>query len=115
MDLAQRPELRYGSIEFVAPGDYCHREPKPITYVFAMNVSLVAIRSGLLNYYIASIKRVLNHFTKDPRFDQVRFGLVTFDTSVQFYNLDVSYIEEERGGEERGERTYVYKTCCIIL
>jgi protein transport protein SEC24 len=91
-DLAQRPELRYGTIDFVASQDYCSRQPKPISYIVAMNVSFAATRSGLLNYYVAAIKKVLDHLTTDPKFDQVKFGLITFDTSVQFYNFDVSIL-----------------------
>eukprot|EP00262_Sarcandra_glabra_P004634 TRINITY_DN1577_c0_g1_i7.p1 TRINITY_DN1577_c0_g1~~TRINITY_DN1577_c0_g1_i7.p1 ORF type:complete len:488 (+),score=89.41 TRINITY_DN1577_c0_g1_i7:268-1731(+) len=47
-DADQRPELLKGSIEFVAPTEYMVRPPMPPLYFFLIDVSLSAVRSGML-------------------------------------------------------------------
>lgn len=48
IDLDQRPELTKGSVEFVAPTEYMVRPPMPPLYFFLIDVSLSAVRSGML-------------------------------------------------------------------
>lgn len=48
IDLDQRPELIKGSVEFVAPTEYMVRPPMPPLYFFLIDVSLSAVRSGML-------------------------------------------------------------------
>ena len=45
---AERPELNYGSVEYVAPADYMVRPPQPPAFVFVIDVSARAVQSGLL-------------------------------------------------------------------
>jgi len=47
-DVDQRPELSKGSVEFVAPTEYMVRPPMPPLYFFLIDVSLSAVRSGVL-------------------------------------------------------------------
>lgn len=50
-DLDQRPELSKGSVEFVAPTEYMVRPPMPPSYFFVIDVSVSAVRSGLLEVF----------------------------------------------------------------
>jgi hypothetical protein len=46
--LDQRPELSKGSVEFVAPTEYMMRPPMPPVYFFLIDVSVSAVRSGMI-------------------------------------------------------------------
>ncbi|MBA0606735.1 hypothetical protein Godav_019157 [Gossypium davidsonii] len=48
IDLDQRPELIKGSVEFVAPMEYMVRPPMPPLYFFLIDVSISAVRSGMI-------------------------------------------------------------------
>lgn len=48
VDLDQRPELTQGSVEFVAPTEYMVRPPMPPLYFFLIDVSISAVRSGMI-------------------------------------------------------------------
>ncbi|MBA0567461.1 hypothetical protein Golob_012196 [Gossypium lobatum] len=48
IDLDQRPELLKGSVEFVAPTEYMVRPPMPPLYFFLIDVSISAVRSGMI-------------------------------------------------------------------
>lgn len=48
VDLDQRPELTRGSVEFVAPTEYMIRPPMPPLYFFLIDVSVSAVRSGMI-------------------------------------------------------------------
>lgn len=47
-DIDQRPELCKGSVDFVASTEYMVRPPMPPLYFFLIDVSVSAVRSGLL-------------------------------------------------------------------
>lgn len=47
-DAEERPELSKGSVEFVAPTEYMVRPPMPPVYFFLIDVSLSAIKTGML-------------------------------------------------------------------
>jgi protein transport protein SEC24 len=46
--LNQRPELTKGTVEFVAPAEYMVRPPMPPVYFFLIDVSISAVRSGMI-------------------------------------------------------------------
>lgn len=48
VDLDQRPELIKGSVEFIAPAEYMVRPPMPPLYFFLIDVSISAVKSGML-------------------------------------------------------------------
>lgn len=48
VDINQRPELTKGTIEFVAPAEYMVRPPMPPVYFFLIDVSISAVRSGMI-------------------------------------------------------------------
>ena len=47
-DIESRPELIYGSVDFLASQEYMNRPPMPPSYVFLFDVSQPAIESGYL-------------------------------------------------------------------
>lgn len=88
MDTDQHPELMYGSVEFEVPKEYWNDvEPKPLHYFFAVDVSRNAVQSGMLTVFCQTIKHLLdnNGFPEG-----MKIGIMTYDSSVHFYNLQVS-------------------------
>lgn len=53
-DLASRPELYRGSVDFVATSTYQTKPPSPPVYVFLLDTSATAVQSGLV-YAFASV------------------------------------------------------------
>ncbi len=53
IDAFQRPELCLGSYEVVATKEYCRggEPPLPPAYIFLLDVSQTAVRSGLVNLF----------------------------------------------------------------
>lgn len=89
LDLETRPELKFGSVEFVATKEFSTRPPAPASFVFAIDVSWSSVQNGTLATAIQAIKALL--FGPDGGLPPaVQFGLVTFDRNVHFYNLNVS-------------------------
>jgi protein transport protein SEC24 len=89
IDVAQRPELMFGSCEFAVGGQYCARPPTPVSYLFVVDVSWNAVQSGMIATFASSLK----HFLYSGQFQLpagARVGIVTFDRSVHFYNLGAS-------------------------
>jgi protein transport protein SEC24 len=92
IDENERPELRYGSVEFEVPKDYYStRQPQPLSYVFAIDVSVQSIQSGMLPSVCESIKNALYDVHGNSKL-QNRIGILTYDKGVHFYNLSVSYL-----------------------
>mmetsp|Transcript_2919 Transcript_2919/g.4880 ORF Transcript_2919/g.4880 Transcript_2919/m.4880 type:complete len:1045 (+) Transcript_2919:75-3209(+) len=83
-DIAERPELNCGSVEYLAPEEYMVRPPMPPTYVFAFDVSYPAIASGLLATAIDSVKSCLDSL---PGAERTQVGIITYDSTVHFYNM----------------------------
>lgn len=96
-DAAERPELRCGSVEFVAPAEYMVRPPMPPVYVFVLETTPAAVASGALQAALAGIKRSIGAMPKNE--GRTRVGLMTFDSSVSFYAL--------RGGDDAEPSVYV--------
>jgi protein transport protein SEC24 len=89
LDIAQRPELMFGSCEFEVQNEYCARDPQPCNYLFAVDVSWNSVQSGMLATFASSIKHYLysGNFTIPPG---SRFGFLTYDRAIQFYNMHVT-------------------------
>ncbi|XP_073005527.1 protein transport protein SEC24 A-like [Typha latifolia] len=86
-DIAQRPELSKGSVEFVAPTEYMVRPPMPPSYFFLIDVSVAAVRCGLLEITAKTIKSCLDEL---PGFPRTQIGFLTFDSALHFHNLKSS-------------------------
>ena len=78
-DLNERPELRKGQVEFVAPGEYMVRPPQAPCFVFVIDVSAYAVSSGMLQATVDTIKEQLETMPGNPR---TQIGFITFDKEV---------------------------------
>ncbi|KAI9033292.1 Sec23/Sec24 trunk domain-containing protein [Hyaloraphidium curvatum] len=85
MDHDQRPELRYGTVEFVPTKEYYSRPAHPAAYVFAIDVSWSAVQSGMLARFCRTLKGFL--YEGEGLAPGCDVGIVTFDRAVHFYNL----------------------------
>ncbi|AQK42665.1 Protein transport protein Sec24-like [Zea mays] len=86
-DTDQRPELSKGTVEFVAPTEYMVRPPMPPSYFFLIDVSVSAVRSGLLEIVAKTIKSCLDEL---PGFPRTQIGFLTFDSTLHFHNFKSS-------------------------
>uniref|UniRef100_A0ACD5UW50 Uncharacterized protein n=1 Tax=Avena sativa TaxID=4498 RepID=A0ACD5UW50_AVESA len=86
-DTDQRPELCKGTVEFVAPTEYMVRPPMPPSYFFLIDVSVSAVRSGLLEVVAKTIKSCLDDLLGFPR---TQIGFLTFDSTLHFHNFKSS-------------------------
>ncbi|XP_062225139.1 protein transport protein SEC24 A-like [Phragmites australis] len=86
-DTDQRPELSKGTVEFVAPTEYMVRPPMPPSYFFLIDVSVSAVRSGLLEVVAKTIKSCLDELAGFPR---TQIGFLTFDSTLHFHNFKSS-------------------------
>ncbi|XP_047095080.1 protein transport protein Sec24-like At3g07100 [Lolium rigidum] len=86
-DTDQRPELCKGTVEFVAPTEYMVRPPMPPSYLFLIDVSVSAVRSGLLEVVAKTIKSCLGDLLAFPR---TQIGFVTFDSTLHFHSFKSS-------------------------
>ena len=87
MDRFQRAELHKGAVEYIAPGEYMVRPPQPPVFMFVIDVSYTAVVTGLLQTVVTSIKEAILS-GKIPGGQRVQVGIITFDTSLHFYNLN---------------------------
>lgn len=88
VDLAERPELQRGTIEFQVPQIYWTRQPCPLRVLFAIDVSWHAVRSGMLK----SVCMALTQTLFDKEMSGTRVAIMTFDTAAHFYNINVCHI-----------------------
>ncbi|KAH7528336.1 protein transport protein SEC24 A [Ziziphus jujuba] len=92
IDLDQRPELTQGSVEFVAPTEYMVRPPMPPLYFFLIDVSISAVRSGMIEVVAKTIKSCLDDL---PGFPRTQIGFATFDSTIHFYNMKSSLTQPQ--------------------
>ncbi|ORX73679.1 hypothetical protein DL89DRAFT_276965 [Linderina pennispora] len=85
LDREARPELRCGSVEFVATKEFITHNPRPATYIFAIDVTWNAVQSGMVATAAKTIKDLLYQGPGLPA--GTRVGIITFDRSAHFYNL----------------------------
>ncbi|XP_027349439.1 protein transport protein Sec24-like At3g07100 [Abrus precatorius] len=92
VDLNQRPELTKGTVEFVAPAEYMVRPPMPPVYFFLIDVSISAVRSGMIEVVAQTIKSCLDEL---PGFPRTQIGFATFDSTIHFYNMKSSLTQPQ--------------------
>lgn len=83
-DIHDRLELQHGSVEIVAPSEYMVRPPQPPVYFFVIDVSSTAVGCGLPKVVASTILDMLDKLPGDSR---TQVGILTFDSTVHFYNL----------------------------
>lgn len=84
LDVYERAELSLGSYEFTATKEYCRQQQLPQTpaFIFAIDVSLSSVRSGLLHVLCPYIKDVV----LPSLAPETRVGFITYDRELHFYN-----------------------------
>ncbi|RKP40087.1 hypothetical protein BJ085DRAFT_13704 [Dimargaris cristalligena] len=88
LDWENRPELRYGSVEFEATKEFMLLDPAPLSYIFAIDVSWNAIQSGMLAQCAQALRHTL--YDGEGLHAGTRVGILTYDKTVHFYNLSPS-------------------------
>ncbi|GLG96873.1 Protein transport protein Sec24C [Gryllus bimaculatus] len=91
VDRFERPELTFGTYEFVATKDYCRNNtfPKPPALIFLIDVSYNNIKSGMVHLLCKEMKDILKLLPKDAGAKQsvMRVGFITYNNTVHFYNI----------------------------
>jgi len=86
-DRYQRPELCKGAVEYIAPGEYMVRPPQPPVFMFVIDVSFSAVSTGMLHSVVDAIKQAITNQMM-PGGQRLQIGIITYDTSLHFYNLN---------------------------
>lgn len=74
-----RAEFCRGSVDFTVTSDYSVRPLQQPIYVFAVDVSPLAVSSGMMRAALDTIAAGLDYL---PGGDKVRVGIVTFAAKV---------------------------------
>lgn len=88
VDRFQKPELSSGAVEYLAPGEYMVRPPQPPVFMFVIDVSYTAVVTGMLETVVGTIKEAIQSGQIPGQRAQI--GIITFDTSLHFYNLNAN-------------------------
>ncbi|XP_046887830.1 protein transport protein Sec24C isoform X2 [Hypomesus transpacificus] len=99
VDCYDRPELSAGSYEFLATVDYCknNKLPQPPAYIFLIDVSYNAVKSGMVNIVCQELKTLLDYLPREnPDTDSVvRVGFITYNKVLHFYNVKSSLAQPQ--------------------
>ncbi|XP_031699316.1 protein transport protein Sec24C isoform X2 [Anarrhichthys ocellatus] len=99
VDCYDRPELSLGSYEFMATVDYCknNKIPQPPAFIFLIDVSYNAVKSGMVNIVCQELKTLLDYLPREnPEMDSVvRVGFVTYNKVLHFYNVKASLAQPQ--------------------
>ena len=83
-DRLERPELHLPTCEFVAAAEYMVRPPQPPVFLFVIEASYASVSSGMLRCVAATLAHTLDRL---PGGERTQVGILTFDTTLHFYNL----------------------------
>lgn len=99
MDYYDRPELSLGSYEFLATVDYCknNKFPNPPAFIFMIDVSYNALKSGLVHLLCEELKTLLDFLPREGNADEsaIRVGFVTYNKVLHFYNVKSSLAQPQ--------------------
>ncbi|KAH9845775.1 Sec23/Sec24 zinc finger protein [Teratosphaeria destructans] len=100
VDRPQRPELLFGTCEFLVPKEYWSKEPVPMRYLFLIDVSHEAYNRGFLQGVTDGILAALyghdevtgeangaTEVTPSKVPAGAKVGFMTYDRTVHFYNV----------------------------
>ncbi|ORM40404.1 Protein transport protein Sec24-like [Babesia sp. Xinjiang] len=86
MDESLPPELRTGVVEYMASADYMVRPPQAPTIMFLIDVSISSVNSGMLEVVCQTISDLIKN-RQLPGGPRTMVGIMTYDTSVHFYQM----------------------------
>lgn len=86
-DRFDRHELSKGAVEYIAPGEYMVRPPQAPVFMFVIDVSYTAVVTGMLDTVVSGIKEAIQS-GRIPGGSRTQVGIITYDTSLHFYNLN---------------------------
>ncbi|XP_032112298.1 protein transport protein Sec24C isoform X1 [Sapajus apella] len=99
VDAYDRPELSLGSYEFLATVDYCknNKFPSPPAFIFMIDVSYNAIRTGLVRLLCEELKSLLDFLPRECGAEEsaIRVGFVTYNKVLHFYNVKSSLAQPQ--------------------
>uniref|UniRef100_A0A8C0LDQ7 SEC24 homolog C, COPII coat complex component n=1 Tax=Canis lupus dingo TaxID=286419 RepID=A0A8C0LDQ7_CANLU len=94
-----RLRLSLGSYEFLATVDYCknNKFPSPPAFIFMIDVSYNAIRSGLVRLLCEELKSLLDFLPREGGTEEsaIRVGFVTYNKVLHFYNVKSSLAQPQ--------------------
>ena len=93
IDRQSKPELNHSVVEFLAGQDYIVRAPQPPVYLFLLEVTYESVASGMVACVSRSILESLDQIPNDNGL--VKVGFITFDSTMQFYNLNSALSEPQ--------------------
>lgn len=79
-DQAEKPELRRGTVDYVAPSDYSDVVPGLPGVLFVLDASQLSVQSGFFQQVLWTLRSLLAFLEPNSR-----IGLVTFDHTLHFY------------------------------
>ncbi|XP_065526686.1 protein transport protein Sec24C isoform X2 [Lathamus discolor] len=99
VDFCDRPELSLGSYEFLATVDYCknNKFPSPPAFIFMIDVSYNAVKSGLVRLICEELKSLLDYLPREGNMEEsaIRVGFVTYNKVLHFYNVKSSLAQPQ--------------------
>lgn len=99
VDFYDRPELSMGSYEFLATVDYCknNKFPSPPAFIFMIDVSYNAVKSGLVRLICEELKSLLDYLPREGNMEEsaIRVGFVTYNKVLHFYNVKSSLAQPQ--------------------
>ncbi|XP_069720285.1 protein transport protein Sec24C isoform X4 [Phaenicophaeus curvirostris] len=99
VDFYDRPELSLGSYEFLATVDYCknNKFPSPPAFIFMIDVSYNAVKSGLVRLVCEELKSLLDYLPREGNMEEsaIRVGFVTYNKVLHFYNVKSSLAQPQ--------------------
>ncbi|KAF4673950.1 Protein transport protein Sec24D [Perkinsus olseni] len=93
-NMRERPELEFGSVDYVAPSDYLRPDgsstERPPGFCFVVDCGYCSVASGMFHQVIASIRTLLSYM---PSLAEICF--IFFDDVIHFYRLNSAEVSEE--------------------
>lgn len=85
LDRWSLPELNFGCVDYVATSEFMSRPPQPPVYVFVIDTSMEAVRTGMIEVVADSLLASLDHI---PNSDgRARIAFMTTGHAVGFFML----------------------------
>lgn len=107
-DRFERNELNHGIVEFIAPTNYSVRPPQPLVYVFVIDVTVNAVKTGLLATVAASIAETLDAIpNKDER---TRVAFLGVDKALHYFSVPE---DSEQDGNNNGNGSSEFQ--CMVV